>query len=167
MTSDGYRGDIEAICHDIASELQPHRLIYTMKLNAPKANPAFMQAVDYCKAGMWQHAAGAAEQAVQQAPHEPEAHFLQGLILRQLENYTASNTCFHRAYQLKPDMRYAEASNINRMMQRGARYVRHQLKLNADEAIFNKGTLPAYHKKEDTPWSHLFFHYPLKSHTQP
>ena len=167
-TTDGASGDVEELCHDIARDLQPHRLIYTEKLAAPEGNPAFEQAADYCMAGMWQHAARAAEAAVQQTPHEPEAHYLQGLIQRQLENYTASDICFDKAYQLRPDTRYAEASKINKLMQMGARYVRHQMKFNSSEgAAFNKGTLPAYHKKEDTPWSHLFFHYPLKSHTQP
>ena len=168
ITTDGASGDVEELCHDIARDLQPHRLIYTEKLAAPEGNPAFEQAADYCKAGMWQHAARAAEAAVQQTPHEPEAHYLQGLIQRQLENYTASDICFDKAYQLRPDTRYAEASKINKLMQMGARYVRHQMKFNSSEgAAFNKGTLPAYHKKEDTPWSHLFFHYPLKFHTQP
>lgn len=157
VTSDGYDGDIEALCHDIASDLQPHRLIYTEKLDAPDDNPAFEKATDYCKDGMWQHAAKAAEQAVQLTPHEPEAHYLQGLIQRQLENYAASDTSFHKAYQLKPDARYAEAVKINKLMQMGARYVRHQMKFTTnDEAVFNKATLPAYHKKKDMPWTQLF-----------
>lgn len=157
VTAEEYSDTVEAICHDIARDLQPHRIIYTEKLDAPDGNPAFEQAADYCKAGMWQHAARAAEQAVILTPDEPEAHYLQGLIQRQLENYDAANTCFHKASQLKPDTRYTEAANTCRMMQNGAGYVRQQLRLNGDSE-FNKGALPAYHMKKGTPWTHLFFH---------
>ena len=157
VNSDDHDDYVEALCHEIASDLQPHRLIYTEKLDAPKENPAFEQAADYCKGGMWQHAAKEAEKAVQLTPHEPEAHYLQGLIQRQLENYDASNTCFDKAYQLKPDARYAKAIKINKLMQMGARHVRHQMQFNgSDDAAFNKGTLPAYIKKKDTPWTQLF-----------
>ena len=157
ITTDGADSDIEGLCQDIARDLQPHRILYTEELDTPEGNPAFKQAADYCQAGMWQHAARIAEKAVQLTPHEPEAHYLQGLIQRQLENYAASDTCFGKAYQLKPDARYAKAIKINKLMQMGARHVRHQMQFNgSDDAAFNKGTLPAYYKKKDTPWTQLF-----------
>ncbi len=157
VTAEEYSDTVEAICHDIARDLQPHRIIYTEKLNAPAGNPAFEQAADYCRAGMWQHAARAAEQAVKLTPHEPEAYYLQGLIHRQLENYDTANTCFHQARQQKADTRYTEAACTTRMMQNGARYARQQLRMSSGSE-FDKKTLPAYHKKEGTPWTHLFFH---------
>ena len=58
---------------------------------------------------------------------------------------------------MKPDARYAQALKINKLMQMGARHVRLQMKFNgSDDAAFNKGTLPAYYKKKDTPWTQLF-----------
>ncbi len=164
VTTDGLHGDIEELCHEIASDLQPHRIIYTEKVYAPSGNPHVEQAIRYSLGGAWQLAAKSVKLAVQATPGEPEAHYLQGLIERQLEHFDTAETCFRNASRLKPDARYTEAIKTNKLMQMGAGYARMQLNLSATgHSDFNSKTLPAYYRKKNAPWVQIFFHLNLQA----
>ena len=154
ITTDGTYGDIKGLCQDIARDLQPHRLIFTEKVYPPDNNPHFKEATAYCQAGIWQHAAKAAAQAVQLTPHDAETHYLRGLIERQLENYDVADTCFRKAYQLIPDTRYTEATETNKLMKMGAGYAAQQLNTTLPS---NSIPLPTYNKAKNTPWTQIFF----------
>lgn len=163
VTTDGFHGDITELCHEIASDLQPHRIIYTEKVYAPSGNSHVAQAVRYCQGGAWQLAAKSAQKAAQESPDEPEVHYLQGLIERQLEHFDTAEACFLNASKLNPDARYTEAIKANKLMQMGAGHTRIQMNLaTGDNSVFNSKTLPAYYRKKNTPWGQTFFHLNLK-----
>ena len=156
VSSDGMEADVEMLCHNIAQDLQPHRLLYREKLTVPAHNPSFVQAVDCAQGGVWQLAHQHATQATLQSPLEPEVHYLLGLIERQLGHFEASDACFRQAHQLKADARYTEAIELNKLMRKGLQNARFQLNLKED-APFNPKTLPAYHKSAGNPWTQVFF----------
>ena len=154
VTTDGFRGDVRGLCHDIAADLQPHRLIYKESVHAPAGNPYFEQAVECCRGDMWQHAAHLADQAVNLTPDEPETHYLQGLILRQLRNYEASDAAFRKAQLLKQDARYTEAIATNACMKTGEENARFLLN---NPAPFYEKTLPIFYMNSDKEWSEIFY----------
>lgn len=154
ITTDGFRGDVRGLCHDIAADLQPHRLIYKESVHAPAGNPYFEQAVECCRGDLWQRAAHLAEQAVNLTPTEPETHYLHGLILRQLRKFDSSDAAFRKAQQLKPDARYTEAIATNACMKTGEENARFLLN---NPTPFYEKTLPVFFKNSDTEWSEIFY----------
>lgn len=115
------RPDWEEACEYIAGQvmrdLTPHVVSYSMPVDEVEGNPAVEQAARACAAGNWEQGRLLVKQALNVNPDEAEAYYVLGIIERHALNYSASDSHFKKAYNLKPEGKYVSALRENAELQ--------------------------------------------------
>ena len=119
--------DYDDVARDIVRDLVPRTVTYSVRIKPQDGNETLEQAAQACKHGDWLSGRSLAESSLQTHPNDPEAYYLLGIIERNERHFSASDSCFRKAAQIKPSSRYTNAIRDNAEIKAKEELARRQL----------------------------------------
>lgn len=119
--------DYDDVARDIVRDLVPRTVTYSVRIKPQDGNETLEQAAQACKHGDWLSGRSLAESSLQTHPNDPEAYYLLGIIERNERRFSASDSYFRKASEIKPSSRYTNAIRDNAEIQAKEELARRQL----------------------------------------